>query len=130
MIVIDASVVVEVLLQSPETQAIEQRIFGTGVDLHAPHLVEVEVAQVLRRFVHRRRIGAAAGRSMLDVLVDFPLTRHGHRELIARAWSLRENLTVYDSMYVALAEILDAPLLTRDRRLANAAGVRASIEIV
>lgn len=120
MIVVDASAVIEVLLRTPTAAAVEARLFAIGPSLHAPHLIDVEVAQVLRRFAAAGDIDDARGRIALADLVDFPLRRYPHDALLPRIWDLRNNVTAYDAAYVALAEALDATLLTRDRRLAAA----------
>lgn len=107
----------------------ERRIFRPDETLHAPHLIDIEVAQVLRRYAMSSAIDEARGREALADLADFPLRRYSHDLLLMRLWALRANLTAYDAAYVALAETLDAPLLTRDRRLAAAPGHRARIEL-
>lgn len=108
----------------------EDRLFTAGQTLHAPHLLDVEVAQVIRRYALSGEIDRARGGLALADLADLPLRRYPHDFLLPRIWDLRNNLTAYDAAYVALAEALDAPLLTRDRRLAAAAGHRARIELV
>lgn len=130
MIVVDASAALEVLLRTPAAAAVEKRIFDPAETLHAPHLIDVEVAQVLRRYAASGEADPDRCRTALSDLVDLPLIRYPHDILLPRVWELRDNLTAYDAVYVALAEALDAPLLTRDRRLANAPGHRARIEIV
>lgn len=85
---------------------------------------------MIRRYAATGEIGAARGRRALADLADFPLRRYPHDFLLPRIWELRHDLTAYDGAYVALAEALDAPLLTRDRRLAAAAGHRARVELV
>jgi predicted nucleic acid-binding protein len=130
VIVLDASVVVELLLRTPDALALEERVFGAGTPLHVPHLVDVEVAQVLRRYALRRDISGARGATALTLLGQFPLARHAHAPLAARVWALRANLTAYDAVYVALAEGLGATLLTRDASLARAPGVQAQVEVV
>jgi predicted nucleic acid-binding protein len=130
MIVVDASAMIEALLRTPAAAAVEARLFEPGETLHAPHLLDVEVAQVIRRYVAIGGIDANRGREALDDLSDLRLRRYPHDLLLPRIWELRHNLTAYDAAYVALAEALDAPLLTRDRRLAAAAGVRARIELI
>ncbi len=127
---IDASALVEVLLRTPAASAIERRIFQDNESLHAPHLLDVEVAQVIRRYVAAGDIDGERGRAALTDLADFPIRRYPHDVLLPRVWDLREDLTAYDAVYVALAEGLDAILVTRDRRLARASGVRARIEVV
>ena len=128
MIVADASVLLEVLLRTPAANAVEARLFAPGQTLHAPHLVDVEIAQVIRRYAANRDIDDERGRMALADLADLPLRRYPHDFLLPRVWALRNNLTAYDATYVALAEVLDVPLLTRDRRLAGAAGHHARIE--
>ena len=130
MIVVDASAMLEALLRTPAAKATEDRLFAPGRTLHAPHLIDVEVAQVVRRYAANGEIDGERGRMALADLADFPLRRYPHDFLLSRIWDLRNNLTAYDAAYVALAEALDAPLLTRDRRLAAAAGHRAQIELV
>ncbi len=120
MIVVDASAMIESLLRAGDAKAVDARLFAAP-SLHAPHLIDVEVAQVMRRIAERREISADQGRHALENLAAFPLTRHPHDLLLARMWRLRQNFTAYDAAYVALAEVLDAALLTRDRRLAAAA---------
>jgi predicted nucleic acid-binding protein len=130
VIVVDASALVDVLLRTSSAPLVERRLFGAGQTLHAPHLLDVEVAQVLHRYAAGGEIDAARGRAALEDLADFPLRRYPHDVLLARMWDLRNNVTAHDAMYVVLAEALDAPLVTRDRRLAGAAGHQARIEVV
>lgn len=107
----------------------EARIFDPAETLHAPHLIDVEVAQVLRRYAASGEADPERCRMALTDLNDLPLTKYPHDFLLPRIWELRNNLTAYDAVYVALAEALDAPLLTRDQRLANAPGNHARIEV-
>lgn len=130
MIVVDASAVLETLLRTPNAEAVERRIFDPSETLHVPHLLDVEVAQVLRRYAANGEIDGERGRGALADLVDFPLNRYRHEFLLPRVWDLRHNLTAYDAVYIALAEALDAPLITCDRRLATAPGHRARVELV
>lgn len=130
MIVVDASAALEVLLRTPAAMAVEKRLFDPAETLHSPHLIDVEVAQVLRRYAASGEADPDRCRAALSDLADLPLIRYPHDILLPRVWELRGNLTAYDAVYVALAEALDAPLLTRDQRLANAPGHRARIEIV
>ncbi len=130
MIVVDASALLEALLRTPAAKAVETWLFDARHTLHAPHLLDVEVAQVIRRYVANGDIDSGRGRAALADLADFPLHRYPHDFLLPRVWDLRNNLTAYDAVYVALAEALDAPLLTRDRRLAAAAGHVARVELV
>ncbi len=130
MIVVDASVLLDVLLRTPSATRVENRIFAPGQSLHAPHLLDVEVAQVIRRYAAQGDIAGERGRAALADLADFPLQRYPHVLLTPRIWTLRHNLTAYDATYVALAEALDAVLLTRDKRLARAAGHHAQIDVI
>lgn len=130
MIVIDASALLEVLLRTPVGNTVEAKLAEEGGELHAPHLLDVEIAHALRRYALSRILGADRCQRALVALSDFPLYRHPHEHLLSRIWELRDNLTAYDATYVALAETLLAPLVTHDRRLANSAGHRAQIELV
>lgn len=130
MIVLDASAAIEWLLQSPAGAKVEQRIFSPLESLHAPHLLDVEVAQVLRRYVHDKTITAQRGQEALEDLGDLALSRYPHDFLIPRIWELRATLTAYDAAYVALAELLDASLLTCDGKIASAPGHHANVEVV
>ena len=130
MIVLDASATIEWLLQSPTGVKIDQRIFSPLESLHAPHLLDVEVAQVLRRYVRDKAITARRGQEALEDLADMPFSRYPHDLLILRIWELRATLTAYDAAYVALAELLDARLLTCDGKIASASGHRAVVDVV
>jgi predicted nucleic acid-binding protein len=130
VIVVDASALIESLLRTSAAPVVDDHLFAPHQTLHAPHLLDVEVAQVIRRYVANGEIDGERGRMALADLADFPLRRYPHDILLARIWDLRANLTAYDAAYVALAEALDAPLLTRDRGLASAAGHSARIELV
>ena len=130
MIVVDASALLEALLRTPAAKVVERWLFDPRQTLHAPHLLDVEIAQVIQRYAANGEIDSERGRTALADLADFPLHRYPHDLLLPRVWDLRNNLTAYDAVYVALAEALDAPLLTRDRRLAAAAGHHARVELV
>lgn len=130
MIVLDASATIEWLLQSPTGVKIDQRIFSPLESLHAPHLLDVEVTQVLRRYVRDKAITARRGQEALEDLADVPLSRYPHDLLIPRIWELRATLTAYDAAYVALAELLDARLLTCDGKIASASGHHAIVDVL
>lgn len=130
MIVVDASALIEVLLRTPAAAAVEDRLFAPGETLHAPHLIDVEVAQVVRRYAAAGDMDEERGRVALADLNDLSLRRYPHGILLPRVFDLRHNLTAYDAVYVVLAQALDAPLLTRDRRLAAAAARYARIALV
>ena len=120
MIVLDASAVIEWLLGLPRSEAIAERITDADQHIHVPHLLAVEVAQVIRRFEARGEISDVRASAALEDLADLGATRHEHEALLPIVWQLRHNLTAYDAVYVALALALEAPLLTLDERLANA----------
>ena len=130
MIVVDASALLEVLLQTPEAQVVGRRLFRPGETLMAPHLIDVEVAQVVRRYNSAGEIDDVRGREALADLLDMPLTRYPHGFLLHRVWELRHNVTAYDAVYVALAEAMEIPLVTRDAALASAPGHGATIELL
>ena len=129
MIVLDASAAIEWLLRSPVGVKIDKRIFARSESLHVPHLLDIEVAQVLRRYVREKMITSQRAQEALEDLAGLPLDRYPHDFLLPRVWELRATLTAYDAVYVALAELLDAPLLTCDRRIASASGHSANVEV-
>jgi len=130
VIVVDASALLEFLLQTPLGTRIEARLFRQDDELHAPHLVDVEVVQGLRRLVRAGEVSPGRADEAIADLADLDLHRHPHLDLVDRAWKLRDNISIYDGVYVALAEAIDAPLVTCDRPLAKAPGHRARIEVV
>lgn len=130
MIVVDASAVLELLLNAPAAERISLRLFDPGETLHVPHLLDLEVAQVLRRYERAGDLSSPRAEEALRDLLDLPLIRYPHDPFLSRIWSLRHNLTAYDAAFVALAELLGAPLLTRDRRLASARGHSAKVELL
>jgi predicted nucleic acid-binding protein len=130
VIVIDASIAAEILLGRPGDTAALERLFGTTEDMHAPQLFNVEVANVIRGAWLDGDISDDAGQMAISFLRAFPISLHPHEPLLDRAWALRQNVTAYDGMYVALAELLDVPLSIRDRRLARSSGHTARIEFI
>ena len=130
MIVLDASAAVELVLQTPRAERIAARALHPVERIHAPHLIDVEVAQVLRRLVQAKELTPARGTLALGDFAQLFIERHSHRELLGRIWSLRTSLSAYDAVYVALAEALAAPMLTCDDKLARAHGHSAKIELV
>ncbi len=130
MIVVDASAILEVLLNSRAAARAAERVFAPGVTLHAPHLLDGEVAQVLRRYAASGELGDARDGRALEALAEFALTRYPHQPFLPRMWAPRHTLTADDAAYAALAEALGAPFVTRDARLASAAGHAAEIELV
>jgi predicted nucleic acid-binding protein len=129
MIVLDASSVVDFLLALPPWAArITARVQTEAPALAAPHLIDAEVGQVLRRFVRAGQLAALRAAQAIDDLLAMPLVRYPHTPLLPRAFALRDNATVYDALYIARAEALDAPLITRDGSLATIPGCRARVE--
>lgn len=129
MIVLDASAVVDWLLRTPAGQRIEERIYGRRETLHSVHLLDVEFAQVLRRMARDRMLTSRRAEEAVEDLAALRIVRYAPVLLLPRIWRLRHNLSAYDAAYVALAEKLQAPLITRDRRIAAAPGHAASVEI-
>jgi len=130
VIVVDASAVLELLLRTSDADDLTERLLHPDVSLEAPHLLDLEVAQVIRRFWLAGRITAERAEQALADLGDLRIHRHSHEFLLSRVWELRQNLTAYDAAYVALAEALGAPLITRDARMASAPGHTAVVEVV
>jgi predicted nucleic acid-binding protein len=132
MPVIDASVVVTVLADTEHAPWAEAQLStgSAGRSLWVPHLIDAEVGQALRRHVAAGQLGEErAGAALLD-LARMPLRRIDHGGLIHRAWELRHNVSFYDGLYVALAEVLDVPLVTLDGRLARAVGDATSVIVL
>jgi predicted nucleic acid-binding protein len=129
VIVLDASAAVELILWSDAGRRVAERIADPAESLHAPHLIDVEVTQVLRRAEHSRLLEPERAAEALRALGDLGLARYEHGPLLARAWELRRNCTAYDAVYLALAEALEAPLLTLDAGLATVPGMRAAVEV-
>jgi predicted nucleic acid-binding protein len=130
VIVLDASAAVDWLVQAAAAQRIESRIFSHNQSLHAPELLDLEVAQVLRRLMREGELSASRAEHAIQDLLDMRITRYPHSFLLPRIWQLRHNLSAYDAAYVVLAEKLGATLLTRDAKLASAAGHSAIVEVV
>ena len=128
MIVVDASAVIDVLVPERADPTLTERLRGDG-NLHAPHLVDVEVTHVLRRLVASGELSSDRASDARVDAAELRIQRYPHRPLLERAWELRNYLSVYDAVYVALAELLEAPLVTCDARLARASGHTAAIEL-
>lgn len=130
MIVVDASAVTEFLLQTSVGVRVEARLFRDGDQFHAPHLLDVEVAQALRRLVRTGELQAERAEEAIADLADFDVHRHGHVDLLGRTWELRTNLTAYDAMYVSLAEAIASPLVTCDGPLGSAPEHAVRVEVI
>lgn len=128
MIVLDASAVIELVLRSGAGRAVEARIADES--LHAPQLILIEAAQVMRRLTRAGVVTAARADEALTDIRDLGVALYGHEALVGRVWLLRDSLTAYDAAYVALAEGLEAPVVTFDERLAAATGHLAEVEVL
>jgi predicted nucleic acid-binding protein len=131
VIVVDAAIVVDALLEvSADSQRVRDRLRRETVPWAAPELMDTEVAHLIRRQVLRGELPSAAGESALADLTTIPIERHSHVPLVQRAFELRDNATIYDALYLVLAEVLEVKLLTRDRALARVPGVSAAVEVI
>ena len=130
MIVVDASALIELLLNTDVALRLSKRLFDPAQTLHAPHLIDVEVTQVLRRYERAGSVTGGRAEEVLQDLGELPIARYPHDFLLARVWALRRNVTAYDAVYLALAEALGATLVTRDSALASVPGHNARVEVV
>jgi len=129
VLVVDASVLATALADdAADGDTARGRL--RGQDMAAPELIDLEVVSVLRRQLSVGKLDTRRARLALDDLLELPVQRVPHRALLRRCWELRDNLSVYDAAYVALAETLDAALVTADARLAKAPGVTCSVEVL
>jgi predicted nucleic acid-binding protein len=130
LIVLDASAAIDLSLQiEPNASNIGMRLERANESLHTTVLFDAEMLQVLRRYVLRREISQARARQSLGDILDLRIVRYPVVPFVERMWALRSNLTAFDAAYVALAEALDAPLVTSDEKLAHASGHRATVEV-
>lgn len=130
IVVADASAIVDILIGARNAPALRGRLFNRDVEVHAPHLLDIEVMHAIRR---RFRIGETSTERAQQAISSFqilPIERHSHEILLDRIWQLRENLAAYDAAYVALAQILDTVVITTDPRLARAPGMSRYIHVV
>jgi predicted nucleic acid-binding protein len=130
VIVLDASAAIALLLRLDGSDRILDRVLGEAETMHAPHVIDLEVAQVLRRYWRAGDLSAGRAAEALDDLAAIPLQRYSHEPLLGRIWQLRGNATSYDAAYIALAEGLGAPLITRDASLSRVPGVRIRVEVM
>jgi predicted nucleic acid-binding protein len=132
-LVVDASALAELLLGRPPADAVAAAVQAHDFDLHAPHLVDVEILSALRRVVAAGHASPARADEALADFLDLPLQRYAHEQLVPRIWSLRENFSAYDAAYVALAEVVaeeGVPVVTADSRLARAAAAHTAVEVI
>lgn len=125
MIVLDSSAAVWALTRD----GAHRRLIASD-EVHAPHLIDSEVAHALRRLANAGLVSGAQGIAALATLSRMGLTRYPGYLLHPRVWELRDNLSAYDATYVALAESLSAPLVTADARLARAPGIRCAVTVM
>lgn len=125
----DASAAIDWLLQTSAGQRIERRIYAHNESLHAPHLLDLEVTQVLRRLVREGTVATQRADAAVSDLLNLRITRYPHFPLLPEIWRRRHNFSAYDAAYVVLAETLRAVLVTRDSRLASAPGRAVRVEL-
>lgn len=130
MVVLDASVVVEILLRTDTGRNAFQQIATEGHGVHAPHLLDIEVMYALRRLVLKQELSRQDAGTAVALLPQLQIARHAHLLLLPRIWELRDAVTAYDAAYVSLAEILDLPLWTCDAKLSRSHGHRAKIVLL
>jgi predicted nucleic acid-binding protein len=130
MIVLDASAALELLLRAADHPGLVTRVLRSGETIAAPHLLDLEVTHVLRRFVIGGELTAARAREAIEDHLSLDIVRYPHDGLLDRVWQLRANCTAYDAAYIVLAEALNAVLITCDARLADVPGSRAAVEVI
>lgn len=131
MIILDASALVPVLLNTPEiSQVVQRRIVASEGDAHVRHIFDLEVMSVLRRIYFAGQLTEERADRALYRLETINITRHSHAPFLRRIREPRHNVTAYEAAYIALAETLDAPLVTLDGRLAGASEIRVRVEVV
>ena len=128
-VVLDASVVVELVLGTRVGARVRERLLDPRISLHGPELLDLEVLNVLQRYVQAGRVAADRAEAAVRRLDELDLRRHRHGPMLIRIWSCRANLTAYDATYVTLAEVLGGPLLTADARLSRAPGLPVPVEL-
>jgi predicted nucleic acid-binding protein len=129
MLIVDASCLYEVVVDAERAEQVRERL-ASDPDHAAPHLVDGEVLSIVRRDHLLGRLDATAARQAIEDLRDWPGERFGHRGLLERAWEMRDTVRAWDALYVALAEALDATLITLDARLGRADGPTCAIDVL
>ena len=129
MIVADASVVVTALVDDAGPGALSREVL-LAEDVHAPELLDVEVLSAVRRQVLRGALASGRADAVVGDLLDLTVERYPHLALVGRAWQLRSDVSMYDAVYVALAEALDCVLVTADARLASAPGPECEVLVL
>lgn len=128
--VLDASGAVELLLNTAAGKRLSARLADEFDAVQVPHLIDIEIAQALRRYVHRGVLDERLGATALGRWMDFDVEPHPHQPFLGRIWRLRANVNAYDAVYLALAEALSTELVTGDRRLAEVPGTAIAIELI
>ena len=128
--VLDASGAVEFLLNTAAGRRLAVRLADEAEVVHVPHLIDLEIAQALRRYARHGTLDAQTGALALERWRSFDVQRYSHEPFLDRIWELRNNVSAYDAVYVSLAEALSAVLFTGDRKLAGTSGVDAPIELI
>jgi predicted nucleic acid-binding protein len=129
MLIVDASCLYEVVADGAQAEQVRERL-ARDPDQAAPHVIDAEVLGIIRRDHMLGRLDWTAARQAVEDLRGWPGERFGHRSLLDRAWELREKLRTWDALYVALAEALNAPLLTLDERLGRVEWLGGTVEVV
>lgn len=129
MLIVDASCLYEVVADAALSEQVRERL-TVDTDQAAPHVIDAEVLGIIRRDRRLGRLDPTGALQAVDDLRQWPGERYGHRSLLDRAWELRDNVRTWDALYVALAEALDATLLTLDRRLGAVPGLRCIVEVI
>ena len=128
--VLDASGAVEFLLNTAAGKRLAARLADDTVVIHVPHLIDLEIAQVLRRYTRHGTLDAQVGILALERWRSLGVQRYSHEPFLDRIWQLRDNVTAYDAIYVALAEALSTVLFTGDRKLVGTPGVNAAVQLI
>jgi predicted nucleic acid-binding protein len=129
MLIVDASCLYEVVADAERAERVRSRL-AADAEQAAPHVIDAEVLGIVRRDHLLGRLDATAARQAVEDLRDWPGERFGHRSLLERAWDLRANVRTWDALYVALAEALDATLVTLDARLGRVEGLACAVEVL
>jgi predicted nucleic acid-binding protein len=130
MIVVDASAILAILINAPTAAILRRRMFAQGHKLHAPHLIDIEVVRVIRRWFLTGEMQLDRAQEAIALFQLMPIERYSHEILLDRIWQHRANLTAYDAAYVALAETLDTIVLTVDAKLASVPGLSSRVVLV
>ena len=129
MLVVDASCLYEVVADTARAERVREQL-AADTDHAAPHIVDVEVVSFIRRHHLEGRLDATAARQAVEDLRGWPGERYGHQAMLERIWELRASVRAWDAAYIALAEVLEATMVTLDARLATAQGPQCRIDLL